>query len=101
MCDDYEKKVDEAWNARGEEAGSAMARIKERILTCGEELLAWGSSRTDLEIEEIKRLQSLVDNLSTCEPSEETKVEFLEASRKLDALLLKQEVYWHQHSWIS
>jgi len=81
--------VDEAWKAKGEEADSAMDRVQERILTCGEELLAWGSARTNPETEEIKRLQRLVENLSICEPTKETKAEFLEASRKLDALLLK------------
>ena len=101
LNDDCEKRVDEAWKAKGENAVSAMARVKERILTCGEELLAWGSSRTNPEIEEIKRLQKLVENLSICEPTEDTKDEFLEASKKLDDLLLKQEVYWHQRSQIS
>ena len=88
LSDDCEKRVDEVWKAKGEEVSSAMAKVKERILTCGEELLVWGSSRKNPKTEEIKRLQRLVENLSICEPTEAIKAEFLEASRKLDAFLL-------------
>ena len=33
--------------------------------------------------------------------TEEAKVEFLEASKKLDGLLLNQEIFWHQRSKVS
>ena len=66
-----------------------MARVKEKIVKCGEELFAWGSSKIEPDTEEIKRLQRRVESLSVCEPIEETRVEFLEASKNLDALLRK------------
>lgn len=98
LCEECEWKVNEASNDRGVVADSALARVKEKILTCWEELLAWGSSKTDMDTEEIKRLQSRIKSVSVCEPTEETRAEFLEASKSLDALLLRQEIYWHQRS---
>ena len=101
MDEECEGKVNEGWNERGGAAGSALAKVKEKIVKCGEELFMWGSSKTDPDTEEIKRLQRRVESLSVCEPTEETRAEFLEASKNLDALLRKQEIYWHQRSWIS
>jgi len=39
--------------------------------------------------------------LNSCELTEESRKEFLAASQKLDDLLLKQEIFWKQQSWIS
>ena len=35
------------------------------------------------------------------ETTEESRAEFLEISKQLDELLLKEEIYWHQCSRIS
>ena len=52
-------------------------------------------------MDEIKRLQAVMENINKCEPFEETRAEYLEDSRSLDALLLKQEIFWHQRSRFS
>ena len=89
LDEECEGKVNEGWNEKEGAAGSALARVKEKIVKCGEDLLAWGSSKTEPDTEEIKRLQRRVESLSVCEPTEETRAEFLEASKNLDALLRK------------
>ena len=78
-----------------------MARVKEKIASCGADLNAWGSSRTHPNTEKIKRLQKQVKALSTGELTEESKEVWLTTSKELDDLLLKQEIYWAQHSRIS
>ena len=60
-----------------------------------------GSSKTKPDVDEIKRLQAMLENMNKREPSEEIRAEYLEASRSLDALLLKQEIFWHQRSRVS
>ena len=100
MWDDSEKMVLESWN-KDESAQSGMHNIKERIRNCGSELLAWVSSKTHPDAEEIKKLQKQVEELSMAEQTEENKTEFLAASKKLDDILLRQEIYWAQHSRIA
>ena len=63
-----------------------------------EELLAWVSSKTHPDAEAIKKLQKQVEELSMAEQTEENRTEFLAASKKLDDILLKQEIYWAQRS---
>ena len=46
-------------------------------------------------------LQKKVEVLNLEELTEENRVEFLVTSKNLDALLLKQEIYWVQRSRIS
>ena len=62
-----------------------------------------GFSKTHPDTEEIKKLQKQVErlNVNANAPTEESKAEFLEVSRKLDDLLAKQEIYWHQSSRVS
>ena len=71
------------------------------MAACATDLNAWGSSKTHPQFEEIKRLQRQIEQLNEAELTEESKVEFLVASKNLDALLLKQEIYWAQRSRIS
>ena len=66
-----------------------------------EELLAWVSSKTHPDAETIKKLQKQVEELSMAEQTEENRTEFLAASKKLDDILLKQEIYWAQRSQIA
>lgn len=56
-------------------------------------MLAWGSSKTAPDTEEIKCLTSRVEKLNLGEITEERKKEFLAASKKLDDLILKQEIF--------
>ena len=67
---------------------------------CGADLQAWGAMKTHSNVEEIKRLQNRVKYLNMRDTTEKGRVEFLEVSKQLDELLLKQEIYWHQRSRI-
>lgn len=100
MLDECKKVVEEAWVGEGR-LESALVTIKEKIKACGASLNAWGSSKMQHETEEIKKLQKRVEQLLYGDQIEEAKAEFLEASKKLDGLLLKQEVFWHQRSRVS
>lgn len=100
LWDDCERTVKEAWNSGGV-TESAIANTQEKIRGCGTNLHAWGSSKTHPDTEKIKKLQKQVERLNANAPTEESKVEFLEVSRKLDDLLAKQEIYWHQNSRVS
>ena len=95
LWDDCERMVADSWTVRHTGASSTMSIIKDKIVNCGVEWLAWGSSKTQLDVDEIKRLQAVLDSMNKREPFEETRAEYLEASRSLDALLLKQEIFWH------
>ena len=63
--------------------------------------MAWGVSKTHPDAEEIKRLQKKIEALTIGELNEENKAEFTEVSKRLDDLLTKQEIYWHQRSRVS
>ena len=52
-------------------------------------MAAWGSLKTQPAIEEIKKLQKQVEELSRKEATVENGSALLEASKKLDDLLLK------------
>ena len=43
-------------------------------------------------------MQKLLEVLNSSDPMEANRAEFLAASKQLDDLLLKQEIYWVQHS---
>ena len=101
LWDDCERMVADSWIFGHEGAGLAMSSIKAKIENCGVDLHAWGSSKTKPDVDEIKRLQAMLENMNKREPSEEIRAEYLEASRSLDALLLKQEIFWHQCSRVS
>ena len=101
LWDDCERMVANSWIFGHEGAGLAMSSIKAKIENCGVDLHAWGSSKTKPDVDEIKRLQAMLESMNKREPSEEIRAEYLEASRSLDALLLKQEIFWHQCSRVS
>ena len=100
LWEDCEKTILEAWqNAGG--ANTGLKRAKDKISKCGEELVAWGSTKTQPEVEEIKKLQKKIEDLSMKDATNGNSASMLEASKKLDDLLLKQEIYWAQWSRIS
>ena len=53
LWDNCEAVVKEAWDQVGEEV-AGLGLIKEKIKLCGEKLLAWGSTKTNPDTEEIK-----------------------------------------------
>ena len=70
-----------------------LDKTKEKINKCGADLAAWGALKTQPAIEEIKKLQKQVKELNRKEATVENGSALLEASKKLDDLLLKQEIY--------
>ena len=70
-----------------------MAQLKQKIEVCGQDLRSWGSSKSRPNDEELKQLQKQLEILNAAESTEETKSEFLTVSKKLDDLLLKQEIF--------
>ena len=91
--------IKEAW-AKGGEGATGLALAKEKIKVCGAELLAWGSSKTNPDTEEIKRLQQRIKALNSAEATIENRAEFLEVGKKMDDLLRKQEIFWAQRARI-
>lgn len=63
LWEDCEEVIHEAWTKEAK-VDSGLARIKERIARCGEDLHAWGSTRTHPNVEKIKKLQTKVEALS-------------------------------------
>ena len=81
-----------------------MVNTSNKILHCGVELKAWGSNRTNPRVAGIKRLKKLLERLNVCDQTEATRSGFVAASKLLDDLLLKQEIYWAQRprlSWLN
>lgn len=98
--DGCEMVIREAWRLAGNiEPG--LLGVKEKISKCGSDLQAWGASKTHPDEVEIKRIQKRVEELSMADPTVENRDEFLAASKSLDDLLLKQEIYWAQRSRVS
>ena len=93
LWDDCETRVQQAWSLTGSGA-SGLVDVHANIRACGDELKAWGDTRTRLEKEEIKSLQNQLDRINRVFTIDESKVEFLAVGKQLDDLLLKQEIYW-------
>ena len=93
LWNDCEVVVEEASSREGI-LPNALETAKQKIKACGVDLLAWGSTKTHPANEEIKQLQNKIEALNCSDYTEESKVEFLVLSRKLDDLLRKQEIYW-------
>ncbi|XP_030933437.1 uncharacterized protein LOC115959237 [Quercus lobata] len=101
MRDDCEHVIHEAWSHIGNNMEPGLRRAWEKINECGSELQAWGASHTHPDEAEIKRVQKRVEVLSMANHTVENKAEILAASKTLDDLLLKQEIYWAQRSRVS
>ena len=52
-----------------------------------------GFSKAKLNSEDIKQLQKRLENLNMKVTTEASKAEFLEVSKELDDLLMKQEIF--------
>ena len=100
LWDDCEEAMLEAWT-NGGQGGSGLGGLRDQIQICGVDLEAWGSSKSKLEKEEIKRLQKKLELLNASEMTKESRNKFLLLSKKLDDLLLKQEIFWRQRSRVS
>lgn len=100
MWEDCEDVIKEAWNRAGVEEAS-LDLVKEKIRCCGDELLAWGSTKTDPNVEEIKSLHKRIEGLIAKDVTPENRAKFLGASKRLDEPQLKQEMYWAQRSRVS
>ena len=53
----------------------------------------WGLSKKKPNVEEIKILQKKLEGLTSGVLTEESRAEFLQVSKSLDDLLMKQEIY--------
>ena len=100
MWDDCEDVVMNSWtHSSGEVAG--LSATVDKIKECGADLLAWGSAKTAPAVKEIKMLTKKIKKMNEEELTEESREEVLVASKKLDDLLLKQEIFWAQRSRVS
>ena len=100
LAEECNEVVNITWRKGG--AGvSGLEAARQKIVECAADLQAWGASGTQPNLEEIKMLQKSVEVLNLEELTEENRAEFLVTSKNLDALLLKQEIYWAQRSRIS
>ena len=100
MWDECKEVVTDSWINSGGEATGLGATV-EKIKSCGAYLLAWGSSKTAPNTDEIKQLTKKIERMNKEELTEESREEVLTASKKLDDLLLKQEIFWAQRSRVS
>ena len=55
---------------------------------------AWGSLKTKPKMKEIKRIQKKLEVLNAEEMIEDSRREFLDVSKQLNDLMLKQEIFW-------
>ena len=100
LWEECETVIKEAWSV--DVSGMhGMARLKKKIEACGEELRAWGSSKSKPNDEEIKHIQKQLEILNATKITKESRSEYLAMSKKLDDLLLKQEIFRAQRSRIA
>ncbi|XP_023873332.2 uncharacterized protein LOC111985918 [Quercus suber] len=88
MWDECEEVVTDSWVHSGGGVTGLGATV-EKIKSYGADLLAWGSSKTAPNTEEIKRLTKKIERMNEEELTEESREEVLADSKKLDDLLLK------------
>ena len=100
LWDDCEAIVQDGWS-KGNSGSLDLHGIKDKIASCGVDLHSWGSTRTHPDTERIKVLQKRVEAINMGELTEGNRSDFLLASKELDSLLMKQEIYWAQRSRIS
>ena len=60
-----------------------------------------GGNKDKPEVEAIKQLQNRLDSLNRVDCIDASQAGYLEVSKKLDDLLLKQEIYWEQWSRVA
>ncbi|XP_075640556.1 uncharacterized protein LOC142612338 [Castanea sativa] len=100
MWDECEEVVIDSWvNSGGDVVG--LCATVDKIKSCGVELLTWGSSKTTPNTDEIKHLTKKIERMNEEELTEESREEVLAASKKIDDLLFKQEIFWAQRSRVS
>ena len=91
LWDDYEAQIQQVWSLSSSgEAG--LATVHAKIRACGDDLKAWGDTRAKPKEKEIRILQNQLDKINRVDTTEEIKEEYLAVSKKLDDLLLKQEI---------
>ena len=97
LWEDYETVIKEAWSV---DVGGmhGMAQLKQKIEVCGVDLREWGSSKSKPNDEEIKQILKQLEIPNVVESTKESRFEYLTVSKKLDGLLLKQEIFWAQRS---
>lgn len=91
LWNDCEAAVREVWGKDGDST-YGLVSVKEKIKTCGAELMKWGSIRTDLDATTIKDIQKRLDRLHEVETREDSKAKYLDLSKRMDELLQKQEI---------
>lgn len=99
MNDDCEWKVNEAWNDKEWLKVWPWLELRRKFQIMGKNFLRRAHQEQTWILKKLKDFKAKY--LSVCDPTEETKAEFLEASKTLDALLLRQEIYWHQRCQIA
>lgn len=95
LWDDCEEVIQGAWNMAGCWE-TIIAAIKETISACGVDLQIWRAYKAEPEVEAIKQLQNRLDSLNKADCTDASQAQYLEVSKKLDDLLVKQEIYWAQ-----
>ena len=100
LSDECKGVIKTTWE-KGSVDASDLGLAKQKLTTCAMELQAWGSSKAQPNSKEIKKLQKQLEELNSANLTEENRAEFLMPSRNLDALLLKQEIFWAQRARIS
>ena len=74
MRDECEEVVMDSWVNLSGDAASLCATV-DKIKSCGVELLAWGSSKTAPNTDEIKHLTKKIERINEEELTEESKEE--------------------------
>lgn len=72
MLDNCEDVIRATWDQVGHEA-IGLNSIKEKIKTCGADLFAWGSARSNPNNEEIKQMQKRIEMLNKAESTAENR----------------------------
>ena len=83
----------DSWTNSGGVAVGLHATV-DKIKGCGAELLAQGSAKKAPTTDKIKLLTKKIEKMNEEELTEESREEVLVVSKKLDDLLLKQDVFW-------
>ena len=100
LWDDCEEVIRGSWSMAG--CGeSDLAAIKAKISACRVDLKAQGATKAEHEVKAIKQLQNWLNSLNKVYYTDASQSEYLEVSKKLDDLLLKQEIYWAQRSRVA